>query len=511
MNNPFSYQSRSRQLPALLSSIGLLLTVSLAPQLRADSASPTLPFKVEVKEVEKPTLPGVHSFTSSTADGKWLIIGGRIAGLHGFGSGNNNFPRPTANTTAYVIDPAAKKDQVLGSIDLITTLPKELAGPLTATNQEFAQVGNDLYILGGYGTDLQNGGLTTFGSLIKIDVAKLIAAITTKADNTTIKACFTQSPASDNRLKVTGGGLRVSNNVFYLTFGQDFTGFYSVQNRDYNRAGGQFQKYTEKIRVFTLNADLSINQFTQIDGGYDDTLPYHRRDLNVVDIIDSDGQTPAATVYGGVFRAGQVAGHTTPIDITFSTTAPTATVLSSFKQALSQYDCANFTVYDSASTSSYTTLFGGISQFHYDSTNKKLILDQVDLEKGIDGLPFIDTVSTIQHGPNGALVQVIQPTPLPALVGTDAQFLASPGLAKNAQVFPNGVIDLSKLSEATLVGHIVGGIESFGPYSGLVKQDPSTVASKHLFEVWVTPGKTPVLPMPPLPTQATPYTPPPAK
>ena len=52
----------------------------------------TLPFKVEVIEVAGSNLPAVHSFASATADGKWLILGGRTGGLHGFGSGNDNFP-----------------------------------------------------------------------------------------------------------------------------------------------------------------------------------------------------------------------------------------------------------------------------------------------------------------------------------------------------------------------------------------------------------------------------------
>jgi len=477
-------------------------TPSVAAETKPPVAPPTtvnLPFKVEVVEVTPSTMPAIHSFASGTAGGKWLILGGRIAGLHGFGSGNDNFPRSTANTNAFVVDPVANK--LLGSVDLVKNLPVPLAGALTATNPEFDQEGNDLFILGGYGKDLQSGNLITFGTVTKVDVAGLINAIV--AGNNSIAGFFTQNPAPDNRLNVAGGTLKLYQNTFYLVFGQDFTGFYSIQNRDYNRAGGQFQKYTEKVRVFTLNPDLSINTFTQIDGGYDDTLPYHRRDLNVVDIIMPDGATPAATVYGGVFMAGKVAGHLTPMDVNFLT--PPTVVRSPFKQGLNHYDCMHVTVFDKASSSSFTTLLGGISQFHYDQPSNTLVQDALDLDNGVDGLPFINTVSTIQHGPQGAYAQFIQPKPLPGLLGTDGQFLPDSALQKS-QIFPNGVINLTGLTARTLVGHMVGGIESFGPYSGLVKdKNPATIASSRLFEIWITPGASPVIPMPPLPTSTTPW------
>jgi hypothetical protein len=386
----------------------------------------------------------------------------------------------------------------------VTNLPPQLAGPLTATNPEFVQVGGELYIVGGYGQDLPNPGLTTFGTITKIDVVGLIKAIT--VGQPSIAKFFKQNAAPDNRLKVAGGGLKAWQNTFYLIFGQDFSGVYSIQNYQYDRAGGQFQQYTEKVRVFTLNPDLSINAYNRIDGGYDPSQPYHRRDLNVADIIQADGATPAACIYGGVFRAGQTAGYTTPIDLTFATTPSTVAVRGGFQQALNHYDCANVTIFDTTSSSSFTTFFGGISQYHYDVATNTLVEDQQNFPKGVNGLPFINSISTIQHQPAaGAFAQFIQPTALPALVGTDAQFLASPTLQTSGQLFPNGVINLAKLSGRTLVGHIVGGIESYGPYSLLVKQKPSTVASTRLFEIWITPGTTPVIPMPAFAAAPTPY------
>lgn len=461
---------------------------------------PTLPFTLKVVEVADSAMPAVHSYCSATSGGKWLILCGRIGGLHGFGPGNNNFPRSTANTNAYVIDPVANR--LIGSIDLVANLPPSLAGPLTATNPQFTQIDDELFIVGGYGQDLKASAIMTFGTVTKVDVPRLMKAI---AAGTPIAPCFSQGPP-DNRLKVTGGGLKAWEGTFFLVFGQDFSGVYSVQNRDYNRAGGQFQKYTEKVRVFTLNADLSIKTFDEIDGGYDPALPYHRRDFSLVDVIEADGMTGAAVLYGGVFKAGQVAGHVLPIDLAYASTPPAVAVRSGFTQSMNHYDCANVTVFDEASSSSFTSFFGGISQYRYDRDSNTLVQDAIDLARGVDGLPFIDTVTTIQRQPiAGAFAQFIHPVALPGLIGTDAQLLANTALRQAGHVFDNGVINLTCLNGRTLVGHLVGGIESQGPYSGLITTQPSTLASRRLFEVWISPEPSQVIKMPALPSAPTPY------
>ena len=185
----------------------------------------------------------------------------------------------------------------------------------------------------------------------------------------------------------------------------------------------------------------------------------------------------------------------------------TVTLDSGFSQALSQYDCAHVTVFDPGTASSFTTLLGGISQYHYVSSTSSLVRDAVDLSVGVDGLPFTNTVSTIQHKPSGTFAQFIQPAPLPGLLGAEAQFLRSSTLT-TSQVFGNGVLNLAGFTARTLVGHAYGGIESFGPYSTYGAPPPSTQASARLFEIYITPGPSAVLPMPPLPTGTTPYPPP---
>ena len=499
-------RTRLRRLLSVVQATGALLASSaVANWAQAAGGAPTtqdIPFKLEVVEVANSAMPAVHSYCSGHSGDKWLILGGRSAGLHGLGSGNNNFAPRRRIRCAYVIDPLHNK--MIASVDLVQSLPPKLAGPLTATNAEFVQIGGHLIIVGGYGQDLTTNTLTTFGTLTDVLIDNMITAIESGGAN--LAPCMTESPSPDDRLRVSGGALRYgSDGYMYLACGQNFTGIYTLNNYDYNAAHGLFQKYNERVGRFTLNQS-SINQFEGFSPGNDSSQPYHRRDFAVADIIEKDGKTPGFCIYGGVFKAGQVAGLTAPIEVAYGAT-PTVTVQTGFQQALNHYDCANVTVFDAASSSSFTALFGGISQYHYDAATNTLVLDQQNLKKGIDGLPFINSISTIQHKPGaGDFAQFIQPESLPALVGADSQFLASGKLLGTDAFYSNGVVNLAKLTGRTLVGHIVGGIESFGPYSTLVTQNPSTVASKRLFQVWITPGPSAVIVMPPLPTTTTPVT-----
>jgi hypothetical protein len=119
-----------------------VLVLGTCPAAVRAGSSPTVPFNLELEEVRScPALPGLHSFIAATSEGNWLIFGGRIAGLHGFADGVNNFPRTSANVKAYVIDPSVPK--VLGELDLML-LGSDLAGPLTSTNAQYLQKGNDL-------------------------------------------------------------------------------------------------------------------------------------------------------------------------------------------------------------------------------------------------------------------------------------------------------------------------------------------------------------------------------
>jgi hypothetical protein len=46
-----------------------------------------LPFQIQATPVNIPNVPGLQSAAHAQYGGKWLFIGGRTNGLHGFGTG----------------------------------------------------------------------------------------------------------------------------------------------------------------------------------------------------------------------------------------------------------------------------------------------------------------------------------------------------------------------------------------------------------------------------------------
>ena len=485
----------TRTLLQTAAALVLAVTYCSGQPTRADDpATARLPFAVEWEEVKpEPPLPGLQSYCVAAVGDNWLVFAGRVAGLHGFNPTKGNFPRPSANTTMFLIDPKAAK--VLGKLD-VTTLGAELGGPLSATNVQWVQDRDTVYAIGGYGMDLTTEKMVTFDTVIRFSAGKVAALLAVgEAKPAAYKPLF--AVAHDTRLKITGGELKKFGDNFLLVFGQTFDGEYSPGVDRYNRLYGEQQQYSQKVRAFNLGSDLSVKNYALFDGGFDTSLPYNRRDLNVVDVIRPDG-TPGLQVYGGVFKAGQVAGHTTPIEIDVPAKAPPAAKVKwvkTYDQALSHYDCAYLTVFDPASKSTYTTLFGGISQYYYDRDKNKLVRDKVDLTPPniVDGLPFIKTASVLRRDANGEYAQFILPTDLPGYIGSEARFVPSPSVT----AFSNGVLDLSKMNGRTQVGAVFGGIESNQPYGSW--PTGKTNASRRLFRIWLTPGASPAIPMPPLP------------
>lgn len=456
----------------------------------ATTAGASLPFSVNLEEVPlEGAVPGLHSFSVGVSGDRYLLIGGRTGGLHTFRNGVNNFPARHENRVAYVLSLPANSAKVLGSLDLARLGP-DLCDPLSATNPQAHQVGDRLYIVGGYGRDSRTGEMTTFDAVTRVEISKMIDAILrAEADPARLKELVAQG--HDPRLKVAGGALRRMGDRFHLIFGHTFDGAYTASLADYNRHGGMQQKYTEKVRVFELGDDLQVQGLKEV-GPFSSDLPFNRRDLNVVPMIRPDG-SQGLTAFGGVFMAGRVAAQLSAVDIDPRPGAdPTVAVApGGFKQALNHYDCPVLPLYDGTSGTMYATFFGGISQFHYDEDTGKLVRDPVDLDKGLDGLPFIDTITTIARGPDGPAVQSILPIRMPGLMGASAALLP----IGSVPAYANGVVRLGELRGLTPVGYLFGGIASTAPYS----VNGETFASAKLFRIWVSSTPTRVIPAPPLP------------
>lgn len=71
----------------------------------------SLPFRIKLVEADFQLPFGVQSYIHGTYHDKFLIITGRVGGLHGFvQNSTDNFPTNQQNTTIFVIDPMKKKN-----------------------------------------------------------------------------------------------------------------------------------------------------------------------------------------------------------------------------------------------------------------------------------------------------------------------------------------------------------------------------------------------------------------
>ena len=130
------------------------------------------PFNVYIEPMNISGLGGLQAYAFGQHNGKWLVFGGRLDGLHRrqpFASfdvaGNNN--------QLIVIDPVTQQKWSAP----LTSLSVGLQEQLSSTNMEFHQVGNYLYVIGGYGYNNASAARKTFDNLTAIDVPSVINAI----------------------------------------------------------------------------------------------------------------------------------------------------------------------------------------------------------------------------------------------------------------------------------------------------------------------------------------------
>ena len=131
--------------------------------------SQNAPFSVEIEAMNVPNLGGLQSFAYGQHDGKWLILGGRLDGLHRrqpFAS----FDVLGHNNQIIVVDPVAMQSWSAPLTSLSTSLQEQLS----STNMEFQQTGDMLYVVGGYGYSATAADHITYHNLTAIDVPATI-------------------------------------------------------------------------------------------------------------------------------------------------------------------------------------------------------------------------------------------------------------------------------------------------------------------------------------------------
>jgi len=413
------------------------------------------PFSVHIVPTSINGAPGLHSFAYSQFNGKWMLIGGRKNGLHDSET-PFAFDVNYANDSIWVLD--VNSNQSWGTA--VASLPDSIREPITSTNMEYFQDSATLYLVGGYGWKSSANEFRTFPTLTAVDIPGLQNAV---INGTTINPYFRQ--ITDSNLAVTGGELDKMDSTYYLVFGHQFDGHYSTVDT----LGYFVQHYTNAIRKFTIVDDgthLSINNYQTVS----DTANFRRRDFNLAHQIFPNRQE-GLTAFGGVFRQFTTLPYLTPIDIM----PGSYNVINSFNQNLEQYSTANMPVYDSLYNMMHTIFFGGISLYYIDSSSV-MTLDSL--------VPFVNTVSKITRDSTGALTEYVMPLQMPGLLGANAEFIIVPTINS----YHKKIINLNALTGNTLVGYIVGGINSTLPNIFSQSPPPST-ANNIIFKVYI--DKTP--------------------
>lgn len=411
------------------------------------------PFQLQLEAIGGTNIPGFHSFAFAQAGDKWLLIGGRTNGLHGLNN-NGGFPGEFKNDAVIVIDTVTWN---FYQADL-NQLPQNIAAPMRSTNMEYIQNGDYLYMVGGYGWDSINENFVTFPTLTAVHINNMIDAV---IHSKPISSCIRQ--VTDTNMTVCGGDLVKLGNDYYLMFGHNFKGTY-----DPNAASPIFtQVYSNRIKKFNLTDNgttISLSNFSYNT----DTTNFHRRDLTTCPLIQPDGSFGVGA-YGGVFKKNADMPYLEPILLSANGT----TTVKTYQQVMSQYTCAVLPAYDNAGKNMYTTFFGGISLYDYNTGTGLVVRDTT--------LPFINDVTTLSTFANGSMEEKVLPLQLPGLLGSNAKFV----LNKAISSYSNEVINLQQLPKTqSLAGYIIGGIKAEKGSLG------KSIANTTIYRVYITPSKS---------------------
>ncbi len=416
----------------------------------------TTPFNIHIEPMNIDSLGGLQSFAFGQHQGKWLILGGRLDGLHrrqpfaAFDvAGNNN--------QIIVVDPVTKQKWSAP----LSSLSVALQDQLSSTNMEFHQDGNYLYLIGGYGHSAATGAKKTYGNLTAINVPDLINAVIAGG---AISSHFRQ--ISDIQFAVTGGHLKKIYNTYYLIGGNKFDGNYNPNgNPSYT------QVYTDAIRKFNIADDgtnLTITHLPTIT----DAANLHRRDYNAVPQILPNG-TEGVTVFSGVFQPTVDLPFLNSVNIDSSGYS----VNSNFQQYYNHYHCGVLPLYSASNNQMHNIFFGGIAQY-YDSAGV-LVQD--------NNVPFVNTIARVTRNAAGEMAEYKLPVVMPSLLGASAEFIP----LTNVPQYTNEVFKLDSFSsDSTLVGYIYGGINSTAPNVFLTNTGTQSSASSQIFKVYVITPKT---------------------
>lgn len=412
------------------------------------------PFDIQLTPIQVEGVGGLQAFAFGQHEGKWLIVGGRLDGLHRrqpFAS----FDIAGHNTQLIVVDPSGNQSWTAS----LNVLPASIKEQLSATNMEFYQEGDILYLIGGYGYSATAGDHITYPNLTAINIPQTIQAI---QNNLSILPFIRQ--IKDDKLAVTGGYLQKIYNTYYLVGGQKFIGRYNPMGP--NNGPGFIQEYTNAIRKFTVEDDgMTINIIHQTE--IYDRAQLHRRDYNVAPQIMPNGRE-GLTAFSGVFQENVDLPFLTCVNIDSNGYA----VQAGFNQYYNHYHCAHIPLYSAKDNEMHTLFFGGIAQYYDD--NGLLVKD--------DNVPFVNTIARVTRQSDGSMAEYKLPVTMPALLGAGSEFIPN----QDISTYENGVLKLDEVDQdTTMIGYIYGGISSSAPNIFFSNTGTQSQASSQILKVFL--------------------------
>ena len=423
-----------------------------------------LPFTIDASDdasSEFAGAPRLQSFSFAQWKGRWVFIGGRIAGYHSVGGGPAEFLRTDANREVWVVDTTVRPARTYHVP--VEALPESLApvkDQWTSTGQLYFQDGPKLYICGGYGQD-HRGQWLTFPLISQIDLPVLIDGVI-QGQLPASSIMFASTPL----VQSAGGELvKLADDYFYLVMGHVFMGSYTAfEGHAEHNADEISQTYLSEIRKLKIAVAPGGGLGVRLIRTYRDEAEFHRRDLNVTQFLSPKGLGLAA--YGGVFTPETQLSYSKPVYL-FENSTPV--VDSGFEQKMNAYSCARLLMYDRSAETMYATFFGGISRFSWDATSAAFVENPRIGSKTeaayLDGMQWSDQISTIRTvmaAGREATTEFVHPAFLPGFLGTGAVFIPTPEVGR-AHLATN-ILDFERLPRTkTMVGYIYGGIRAY-PY-----------------------------------------------
>jgi len=428
--------------------IALALVISLITQIQAQQYT----YEVNLEAIVIPDLGGLQSYAYGTHDGEWLIVGGRLDGLH-MRQPFASFNAAGNNDQLMVINPESKEVWKA----TVSTLPPNIREQLSSTNMQFGQEEENLIITGGYAYSPTADEHITFPYLTVIKIPEVINAI--KAGES-ILDFFEQ--IEDEKFAVAGGRLEKMDDQFYLVGGHKFTGRYNPMGPAHGP--GFKQEYTYEIRPFSIDIDEEI--IVTHGTAMRDEEHLRRRDYNLIPQIRNGSEE--LMLFSGVFQPDYNVPWLYPVSITASSYEPQI----NFTQYYNHYHCATLPIYHESTDEMHNLFFGGIAQFYDD--NGTLVQD--------NDVPFVKTIADVSRLSDGTLIEQKLKEEMPALLGAGAEFIRLP----DAPIYKGKVLDGDLLTTQPLeVGYIFGGIKSTMPNVFWVNDGTQSVASGTIYKVSV--------------------------